>query len=191
MWGANNLRAPLNENSIQTLTSLAKEFEELADTCLLVLHLEIRVHCFYHLYPIWRGPAAGAQFNGGPDSTDPNPEVLNLTDDLVKAEEALSNVLMERKSRYIFEGVSHLIGVILVGCAGHLKKINSNGVKKMCRNIIAVQHTLTSSITGSRETSLDFTKQYFELFNKRPQVFYLLLYICKTKNKCQLWKFSV
>jgi hypothetical protein len=48
----------------QTLISHAREFEELADTCLLVLHLEVRVHCFHYLHPIWRGPA-GAQFSGG------------------------------------------------------------------------------------------------------------------------------
>ena len=39
----------------------------------------------------------------------------------------------------------------------------------MCRNIFAVQHTLTSSITGSRETALDHAKQYYELFNQRNQ----------------------
>ena len=39
----------------------------------------------------------------------------------------------------------------------------------MCRNIFAVQHTLTSNITGSRETSLDTAKQYYELCNVRPQ----------------------
>ena len=61
-----NLR--LSENSVQTLTSLAREFEELSDTCLLVLHLEVRVHCFHYLHPqnIWKGP-----FAGGPESTEP------------------------------------------------------------------------------------------------------------------------
>ena len=60
----------LSENSVQTLTSLAREFEELADTCLLVLHLEVRVHCFHYLHSVWKGPA-GAQFAGGPESTEP------------------------------------------------------------------------------------------------------------------------
>ena len=68
-------------NLFQTLISLAREFEELSDTCLLVLHLEVRVHCFHYLQPIWRGPA-GAQFSGGQDSTDPNPEVVKLSRDL-------------------------------------------------------------------------------------------------------------
>ena len=58
---------------------------------------------------------------------------------------------------------------ITLGAAEHIRKINSNGVKKMCRNIFAVQHTLTSNITGSRETSLDHAKQYYEMFNQRQQ----------------------
>lgn len=33
---------PVSDASVQTLTSLAKDFEELAHTCLLVLHLEVR-----------------------------------------------------------------------------------------------------------------------------------------------------
>ena len=85
-------------------------------------------------------------------------------------EEALSHSLQERKIRYIFEGVSHLVAAIFVGAAPHIRKINEHGVKKMCRNIFAVQHTLTSSITGSRETALDSAKQYYELCNHRPQV---------------------
>lgn len=32
---------PVSDASVQTLTSLAKDFEELAHTCLLVLHLEV------------------------------------------------------------------------------------------------------------------------------------------------------
>ena len=66
----------LSENSVQTLTSLAREFEELADTCLLVLHLEVRVHCFHYLHSIWKGPA-GAQFAGGPESTEPISAVIH------------------------------------------------------------------------------------------------------------------
>ena len=96
------------------MISLAREFEDLSSTCLLVLHLEVRVHCFHYLHPIWRG-TAGAQFHGGQDSTDPNTEVTKLTKDLVQIEDALTNSLHERKTRYIFEGVSHLIAAILIG----------------------------------------------------------------------------
>lgn len=95
--------------------------------------------------------------------------MTKLTKDLLLIEEALSHSLQERKIRYIFEGVSHLVAAIFIGASMHIRKINENGVKKMCRNIFAVQHTLTSSITGSRETALDSAKQYYELCNSRPQ----------------------
>ncbi len=101
---ANNIGGPkLPDNSVQTLMALAREFEELSSTCLLVLHLEVRVHCFHYLHTMWKG-AAGAQFSGGPDSTEPNAQVTKLTRDLLSIEEALSNSLQERKIWYIFEG---------------------------------------------------------------------------------------
>ena len=53
--------------------------------------------------------------------------------------------------------------------AASIKKINSNGVKKMCRNIFAIQHTLTASITGRRELALDQAKTFYELFNMSPK----------------------
>ena len=68
---------------------------------LLVLHLEVRVHCFHYLHAIWRGPA-GAGFFGGQDSTDPNAEVTKLTQDLLQIEEELTSslqVIMNTGSR--------------------------------------------------------------------------------------------
>jgi exocyst complex component 4 len=72
------------------------------------------------------------------------------------------------KLRYIFEGVGHLVATILINCANTIKRINSNGVKKMCRNIFAIQQSLTS-ITMSREVALDYARQYFELFYHTPE----------------------
>jgi len=157
---------PLPETTLNTLIALAKEFEELADICLLVLHLEVRVHCFYYLLPLWRGPGGGPQqFSGGPDSTDPSQEIIHLNKDLLGVEDALDSSLQPRKIQYVFEGVSSLVSAILISSAATIKKINSNGVKKMCRNIFAVQHTLTASITGRRELALDHAKTFYELFN--------------------------
>ena len=111
---------------------------------------QVRVHCFYYLLPLWRGPGGGpSQFAGGPDSTDPSQEIIQLNKDLLGVEEALDSSLQPRKIQYVFEGVSSLVSAILISSAATIKRINSNGVKKMCRNIFAVQHTLTASITGS------------------------------------------
>ena len=133
----------------------------------------MRVHCFYYLLPLWRGPGGGpAQFAGGPDSTDPSTEVISLNkvredttlvipaslltslQDLLGVEDAMDSSLQSRKIQYVFEGVSSLVSAILISSAATIKRINSNGVKKMCRNIFAVQHTLTASITGFLSSSL-------------------------------------
>ena len=156
---------PLPETTINTLISLAKDFEDLGDVCLLVLHLEVRVHCFYYLMPLWRGGPGPTQFSGGLDSTDPSQEIIQLNKDLLAVEDALDASLQPHKIQYVFEGVSHLVSAILISSAATIKKINSNGVKKMCRNIFAIQHTLTASITGRRELALDQAKTFYELFN--------------------------
>ena len=36
------------ESSAQTLTQLGRDLEELVDSALLVLHPEVRVHCYVH-----------------------------------------------------------------------------------------------------------------------------------------------
>jgi hypothetical protein len=51
----------------------------------------------------------------------------------------------------------------------HIRRMNENGVKKMCRNIFSLQQTLTS-ITLAREPALDHARQYFELLCATPEV---------------------
>ena len=53
----------LSPNSIQTLTSWAKEFEAISQLCLLIFHIEVRLHCFYYLHPIRYG-LSGGHFSG-------------------------------------------------------------------------------------------------------------------------------
>lgn len=156
--------SPLTENTVKSLILLAKEFEDLADTCLLVLHLEVRVHCFYFLLPV----AMQSSFSSGVDSQEPDPEVTKLNKDLSNIDEAMTASLQPRKLKYIFEGLGHLVASILINSTVSIKRINENGVKKMCRNIFAIQQNLTS-ITMSREVALDRARQYFELFNHSPE----------------------
>lgn len=56
-----------------------------------------------------------------------------------------------------------------MSCVQHIRRMNENGVKKMCRNIFSLQQTLTS-ITSAREPALDYARQYFELLCLTPEV---------------------
>lgn len=155
---------PLQESTVQTLEELAKDFQEIADTCLLVLHLEVRVHCFFYLLPV----TIQGNFASGVDSQEPDPEVMKLNKDLSSIDEAMTACLQQRKHRYIFEGLGHLIASILINSTSSIQKVNENGIKKVCRNIFAMQQNLTS-ITMNREVALDYARQYFELFYHTSQ----------------------
>lgn len=48
-----------------------------------------------------------------------------------------------------------------------MDKIEENGIQRMCRNIFALQQTLTN-ITSSREVALDHAKLFFEMFYRTP-----------------------
>jgi len=42
----------IEPSTYNSLNMLLSDFKELSDTCLLVLHLEVRVHCFHYLMPV-------------------------------------------------------------------------------------------------------------------------------------------
>ncbi|XP_059581731.1 exocyst complex component 4 isoform X2 [Alligator mississippiensis] len=151
---------PASEQITQTLSELAKSFQEMADRCLLVLHLEVRVHCFHYLIPLAKQGNYAIVANV--ESMDYDSLVVRLNKDISAIEEAMSASLQQHKFQYIFEGLGHLISCILINGAQYFKRISESGIKKMCRNIFILQQNLTN-ITMSREADLDFARQYYEM----------------------------
>ncbi|XP_070211781.1 exocyst complex component 4-like isoform X2 [Littorina saxatilis] len=154
---------PVSPKTLESLRSLVQDFRDLAEVCLLLLHLEVRVHCFYYLLPVTKQ----SNYAGPIDDLDPDSNVLKLNKDLSSMEEVLSQSLQPKKFKYIFETLGYLVSSILISCVQFLKKINENGIKKMCRNILAIQQNLTN-ITLTRETDLDRARQFYELLYLSP-----------------------
>ncbi|XP_051468131.1 exocyst complex component 4 [Apus apus] len=164
---------PASEQILQTLGELARSFQEMADRCLLVLHLEVRVHCFHYLIPLAKQGNYAIVANV--ESMDYDPLVVRLNKDISAIEEAMSASLQQHKFQYIFEGLGHLISCILINGAHYFKRISESGIKKMCRNIFILQQNLTN-ITMSREADLDFARQYYEmLYNTADELLNLVV----------------
>ncbi|XP_070851748.1 exocyst complex component 4 isoform X3 [Drosophila suzukii] len=180
---ANDLRRPLvnglnavsaecsadiavKDGTIKVMTNLALEFDELANTCLLVLHLEVRVQCFHYLRS--KSSVRTNSYVGSKDDIlEPDRQVQVLTKRLSEMDEAFSATLHPRKTRYIFEGLAHLASRILIQASNYLEHIDQITVQRMCRNSIALQQTL-SNITASREVALDQAKHFYELLCMEP-----------------------
>lgn len=88
----------VNDGTIKVLTNLALEFDELANTCLLVLHLEVRVQCFHYLQSFFKEMKLGKHgVQKGDDSLEPDAKVLKLTKVLSDMDEAFTATLHPRK----------------------------------------------------------------------------------------------
>ncbi|XP_050293631.1 exocyst complex component 4 [Anthonomus grandis grandis] len=155
----NDITPPVSSATLHQLTSITQDFDELANTCLLLLHLEVRVQCFHYLL-------AQAQCNK--ETHEPDPKVSELSKVLANVDEAMTSSLHPRKCKYIFEGLGHLIAKILISSAQYMQIIDDVGIQRMCRNIFALQQTLTN-ITMTRELALDHARHYFELFFLSPE----------------------
>ncbi|EPQ20155.1 Exocyst complex component 4 [Myotis brandtii] len=171
---------PVSEQIMQTLSELARSFQDMADRCLLVLHLEVRVHCFHYLIPLAKEGNYAIVANV--ESMDYDPLVVKLNKDISAIEEAMSASLQQHKFQYIFEGLGHLISCILINGAQYFRRISESGIKKMCRNIFVLQQNLTN-ITMSREADLDFARrdtaillQRGECQNQASRQYYEMLY---------------
>uniref|UniRef100_A0A8C9SPD5 Exocyst complex component Sec8 n=1 Tax=Scleropages formosus TaxID=113540 RepID=A0A8C9SPD5_SCLFO len=161
------------EQILLTLNDLSKAFQDIADRCLLVLHLEVRVHCFHYLIPLAKQGNYAIVANV--ESMDYDPLVVKLNKDISAIEEVMGASLQQHKFQYIFEGLGHLISCILINGAQYFKRISESGIKKMCRNIFVLQQNLTN-ITMSREADLDFARQYYEmLYNTADELLNLVV----------------
>uniref|UniRef100_A0A669EBS3 Exocyst complex component Sec8 n=1 Tax=Oreochromis niloticus TaxID=8128 RepID=A0A669EBS3_ORENI len=162
-----------SEQILQTLNDLSRGFQDIANRCLLVLHLEVRVHCFHYLIPLTKQGNYAIVANV--ESMDYDPLVVKLNKDISAIEEAMGAALQQHKFQYIFEGLGHLISCILINGAQYFKRISESGIKKMCRNIFVLQQNLTN-ITMSREADLDFARQYYEmLYNTADELLNLVV----------------
>uniref|UniRef100_A0A7N8Y8P7 Exocyst complex component Sec8 n=1 Tax=Mastacembelus armatus TaxID=205130 RepID=A0A7N8Y8P7_9TELE len=163
----------VREQILQTLSDLSRGFQDIANRCLLVLHLEVRVHCFHYLIPLTKQGNYAIVANV--ESMDYDPLVVKLNKDISAIEEAMGAALQQHKFQYIFEGLGHLISCILINGAQYFKRISESGIKKMCRNIFVLQQNLTN-ITMSREADLDFARQYYEmLYNTADELLNLVV----------------
>ncbi|XP_066910805.1 exocyst complex component 4-like [Clytia hemisphaerica] len=153
----------LSNEHIRSLSLIADEFKDLAESILLVLHLEVRIHCFFFLGRAIKESSYVCNL----DSIEVDIQIPQLSKDLKDIEEICSAALSYKKLRYIYHGIGYLMACIIIASTSYIKKINRNGVKKMCQNIFTIQQELTN-ITTRREWNLDLARQYFELLYAHP-----------------------
>ncbi|VDK47269.1 unnamed protein product [Anisakis simplex] len=148
------------ENIYSAVERRLSELDSMADTCLLIIHLELRVHCFFHLLPL-------ARVRPSLPHDELDNEVIDFGRDMVQFHQLLNSHLPLHKMKYLFDGLGHLSASIFIHSSQHMQKLSENGKKRVCRNVFAVQQRL-SQLTGRRESELERARAFFELLNHDP-----------------------
>jgi hypothetical protein len=71
---------------------------------------------------------------------------------------------------FLFRGTSHLVDHLFVHSARSLKLVNPAGVRKIRRNMLALQQSLRSIHHSSSDGVLRISHQYWEMYEQNPKV---------------------
>ncbi|KAF1770554.1 hypothetical protein GCK72_002373 [Caenorhabditis remanei] len=146
----------IDNNSVPSaIEDCVRRLESIADSCLLLLHIEIRVHCFFHLAPL-------AKYRNTSSHNEVDPEVVALGKDLHQFHDNLKDVLSPSKLAYVFDGLGHLCASLFIHYSQFMPRLTEAAKKRVCRNVWGVQQRL-SRITNRRELDLDRARAFFDL----------------------------
>lgn len=67
-------------------------------------------------------------------------------------------------------GLGHLIEHILISSARHLKQPTAFGIKKIMRNMLALQQSIRTITNNQRDGEFERAKRYYSMFFMTPQV---------------------
>nr|VZI06184.1 unnamed protein product [Spirometra erinaceieuropaei] len=167
------LRCVASRNSwLQTLPaadasrfmSVTQDLSSLSDACILMIYLDVRVKAFNlfgnlpRIVPFWC-PV---------DEVDVDAPITECLVYWEQLKDALVHTLSQHKIRFIFDGLGDFISQLFIRIIPQITRINSNGNRKMCRNIYKLQQTL-ALLTENHESDLIRVKQLYELLYLTPE----------------------
>ncbi|KAI7857397.1 Sec8 exocyst complex component-specific domain-containing protein [Circinella umbellata] len=157
---------PLKNEAARRFDTLLTTYQQLAETCLFTLRLENRCHVIYYLEMAMQE----GNYYLEDETYEPDPYIITLNQDLVEVDDCITASLPPKDELFAFDGLPALIVHILISEASHIKRMNSNGVQKMMRNILALQQNLANFVPPSQNSVMERAREYYQLFNLGSEV---------------------
>lgn len=168
---------------LNELNRKLNDFDLIRSNTLLLLYLETRVHCFYHLQTLINTDASNAISYSGDLDTDPDEFILQMNRDLHRIHEHLQRSLSEIKVNYVFDALGFMLSQIFIRGIKNIKKMSQHGIAKMLRNIFNIEQNL-SAIRTKSDPYLMKAHKFYELLYKKPEE--LLEYLQDHNNSNEL-----
>ncbi|KAK0506252.1 exocyst complex component sec8 [Armillaria luteobubalina] len=166
------LALPLSKEMSLRFGALLMTYEQLAELILDTIRIDIRCRTIYYLDSALRYGNYSMEQEAG----EPDPHVIDLNNELGECDEFLSTSLPETARRrvtflariFIFVGLGYLMEHILIANARYLGVPTSFGIKKIIRNMLALQQSV-KAITNDQNSEFEKAKRYYTLFFISPQ----------------------
>ncbi|SGY79129.1 BQ5605_C008g05051 [Microbotryum silenes-dioicae] len=156
---------PLTSEMSKPFDSLLKSYRQLANLVLFTLRLEIRLRTIHYLDKATRDGV----YQLAEDIAEPDPSVVDLNSDLAECDECAATTLAEPERKFIFEGLSLLMDQLLISNARHIRLANQFGLKKMFRNILALQQNLKNLGDAPLQVNFDRSRKFWDVFGRGPK----------------------
>jgi len=159
-----HLQLPLSKEMTMRFQALLQTYDQLAEFILFTIRMDIRCRAIHYLHLAMQH----GNYHIEREASEPDPHIIDLNSELGKCEGFLSNAVPEREHAFIFEGLGQLLEHLLIVKAKFIRLANVNGVKKMIRNILALQQSIKTLTSDSQGVDFERAKRYYGLFFRSP-----------------------
>ncbi|KIJ68218.1 hypothetical protein HYDPIDRAFT_106370 [Hydnomerulius pinastri MD-312] len=159
------LSLPLSREMALRFGALLKTYTQLAEIILHTIRIEVRCRSIYYLDAAFRNGNYQVDHEVG----EPDPYIVDLNTELSKFDEFVSVTLLKDEQDFVFSGLEDLIEHLLVANAQHIRLANDFGIKKVMRNIRALQQSIRTIGDGQQSAQFEKARQYYSLFSLGPQ----------------------
>ncbi|KAK7064373.1 Sec8 exocyst complex component-specific domain-containing protein [Favolaschia claudopus] len=159
------LQLPLSREMALRFQALLKTFEQLSELILDTLRIDIRCRAIHYLESSLRF----GNYSIDREAGEPDPHVIDLNNELGECSDFATTCLPKPQRQFVFMGLSNLMEQLLIAGARHLRVPTAFGIKKILRNILALQQSIKSLTNDQQNSEFDKAKRYYSLFNVSPQ----------------------
>ncbi|KDR85374.1 hypothetical protein GALMADRAFT_234199 [Galerina marginata CBS 339.88] len=160
-----HLTLPLSREMALRFQALLKTYDQLSTLILDTIRIDLRCRTIHYLDFAMRH----GNYDSSYEAVEPDPYIIDLNAELVQCNEVMSTSLPEKERRYLFAGLGHLMEHILIISARHLRVPNAFGMKKIMRNILALQQSIKTLNDDPQDSEFERAKRYYSLFFISPQ----------------------
>eukprot|EP00055_Hartaetosiga_balthica_P010673 m.46306 g.46306 ORF g.46306 m.46306 type:complete len:1141 (+) comp7261_c0_seq1:3-3425(+) len=162
-FAAHIIENTVTPNMVQSLADISQQFTLLASDSLLFLRMELRCRALLYIIPTLKH----ANYSCDYEAVETDPQIVQFNRMFLSVDEALSASLQPVKKNYVLENFEGFMANLFIHGMRFISRINDNGVKRMYRNILAVQQTLRSTMRFN-STALDLAMQYYDMLGFSP-----------------------